>query len=972
MLDGIGETALIARYPLDGNVKDWSRNNLHASGEGGELVFAVDDKMDKVLSLSGRAQVLLPRQILEGRESLSMCGWVKLTAKEPEQYLLYLTGESGEALAIAPSGTKEKEGLSINTASELLQARGLSAVRWQHFALVYDAAGKTLACYVNAQQLGMNENIDLDWNALSKSLNKPRLTIGDNMAGQLSDFRFYSIALDQKQLAGIYNKALHQEETVEEEPVKESAFSAATSQLYNSYLLSVEDVVVTTAVGHLPRLPRWLEAVFEDGVPATKVRVLWPSPKDNSEVKQAGTYTVLGRIPGSDLRPRAQVMVEEAGKSTAPECRTEAFALEQVSLNPALHQQKNNFIENRDKFIDGLAASNPDDFLYMFRNAYGQEQPEGARALGVWDSQETKLRGHATGHYLSALAQAYASTGYDKELQSQFAEKMTYMVEVLSELSQLSGTPQNEGGGCIADPTAVLSRHGDTLYDSDLSAEHIRTDYWNWGKGYISAYAPDQFIMLEYGAKYGTDNTKIWAPYYTLHKILAGLLDVYEISGNEQALSIVEGMADWVYARLSQLPEETLTSMWKLYIAGEFGGMNDAMARLSRLTGESKYLDLAQLFDNTQLFFGNAEHTHGLAKNVDMFRGLHANQHIPQIMGALEIYRVSGDQAYFDIAENFWFKATGDYMYSIGGVAGASNPANAECFTREPATLFENGFSKGGQNETCATYNLLKLSRHLFFYHQDAAFMDYYERALYNHILASVAEHSPANTYHVPLRPASVKHFGNADMHGFTCCNGTALESHTKLQNSIYFKSVDNKTLYVNLYVPSTLKWEEKGVELEQSTAFPKDDKTRLRIKGKGEFDLKVRVPQWARAGFFVSINGEKQELEAIPGTYLTLSRKWKDGDVVELQMPFQFRLEPVMDQQNLASLFYGPVLLAAQEKASRETWRRVTLNAKDLRQSITGNPDELEFYIDGVEFKPFYESYGRYSVYFDAVLEYD
>lgn len=398
--------------------------------------------------------------------------------------------------------------------------------------------------------------------------------------------------------------------------------------------------------------------------------------------------------------------------------------------------------------------------------------------------------------------------------------------------------------------------------------------------------------------------------------------------------------------------------------------MNEVMARLYRITDEPRYLEVAHLFDNIRVFFGDAGHSQGLAKNVDLFRGLHANQHIPQIIGALEIYRVSSDPEYYHIADNFWNIVTNDYMYSIGGVAGASNPSNAECFTGQPATLYENGFSAGGQNETCATYNMLKLTGSLFLFNRNAELMDYYERALYNHILASVAEKTPANTYHVPLRAGSVKQFDNADMKGFACCNGTALESNTKFQNSIYFRSADNKALYVNLYVPSTLNWTEKNVIITQETAYPKEDCTRLTVKGSGRFDLNVRVPHWATKGFFVKINGRDKKVKAVPGSYLTLSRNWKDGDKVELRMPFKFYLEPVMDQQNVASLFYGPVLLAAQESEPMKEWRKVILNADDISKSISGDPEQLVFNIDSIVFKPFYETYGRHSVYLDVTLK--
>jgi len=748
-------------------------------------------------------------------------------------------------------------------------------------------------------------------------------------------------------------------------------FSKTTPQLYNEFLISVPDIQVETVVGYLPRLPRYIKGIYRNNFKGPDVRVLWPAPEDNSQVLVPGTYKINGRIAGTAIEPNAIIIVKEAKMPATPDRILEAFKLDEVILNTDINNHDTKFIENRDKFMKGLANTNPDNFLYMFRNAFGQVQPELAKPMGGWDSQQTKLRGHATGHYLSALAQAYAGAGYDDaSLQANFAEKMEYMVNTLYELSQMAGNPKIPGGEHVSDPGAVPPGPGKTDFDSDLSTDGIRTDYWNWGNGFISAYPPDQFIMLEKGATYGGSVTQIWAPYYTLHKILAGLMDIYEISGNRKSLEIVKGMGDWVYARLSRLPTETLISMWNRYIAGEFGGMNEAMARLYRITNEPRYLRVAQLFDNIRVFYGDAEHSHGLAKNVDMFRGLHANQHIPQIMGALEIYRDSHAPEYYHIADNFWNMVTDDYMYSIGGVAGARNPNNPECFTAQPATLYENGFAAGGQNETCATYNMLKLTRNLFFFNQNAELMDYYERGLYNHILASVAEHTPGNTYHVPLRPGSVKRFGNPDMTGFSCCNGTALESNTKLQNSIYFKSADNRSLYVNLYVPSTLIWADRNVTVTQSTAYPKEDYTRLTIKGKGRFDINVRVPHWATNGFFVSINGKEEKTKAVPGSYLTLSRNWKNGDTVELHMPFKFYLEPVMDQQNIASLFYGPVLLAAQESEPMNDWRKITLNENDISRSISGDADQLEFNIGGVVFKPFYETYGRYSVYLDVTLE--
>jgi len=988
ILDGIGETGLIARYVFDGDAKDWSRNNLHGKISDTKAKFVNDEQFGTVLSLpaDSKAFVSIPADGLLGEESLSISGWIFLRSPQKEQRFFDFGKNTNSHLFFAPAGTENEAGTQTQVITETgtkytTKSAALETGKWNYVAVVINIPSKSISTYVNGLLVSETKNAELDLAKLFdyNTAEKNKLYIGKSLAdstiylnAKLHDFRIYRVPLTDKQITRIYNNALkegQEEESGEEQTADLPKFAATTPQLYNQFLTSVSDVKVETVVGTLPRLPSYIKGVYTNGIEGPEVRVIWPSPKDNSEVLKSGQYTVTGSISGTDLKPKATVIVKEAKAIATPERKLEVFKLDQIVLNADLDGHQTKFIENRDKFLTTLATTDPDSFLYMFRNAFGQQQPKEAEPLGVWDTQETKLRGHATGHYLTAIAQAYASTGYDKTLQANFKDKMEYMVNTLYALEQLSGKPKESGGKFVSDPTAVPFGPGKSNYDSDLSPEGIRTDYWNWGEGFISAYPPDQFIMLENGATYGGQKTQIWAPYYTLHKIMAGLMDVYEVSGNEKALETAKGMGNWVYARMKKLPTETLISMWNRYIAGEFGGMNEAMARLYRITKDPHYLETAQLFDNIKVFYGDSNHTHGLAKNVDTFRGLHANQHIPQIMGALEMYRDSNTPDYYRVADNFWYKTVNDYMYSIGGVAGARNPANAECFISQPATIYENGFSSGGQNETCATYNMLKLTGDLFLYDQRAELMDYYERGLYNHILSSVAENSPANTYHVPLRPGSVKQFGNAHMTGFTCCNGTAIESNTKFQNSIYFKSADNNALYVNLYVPSTLKWTEKNITIEQTTDFPNEDFTKLTIKGNGKFDFKVRVPHWATKGFFVKINGKEEKVKAQPGSYLSLNKKWKDGDVIELRMPFQFHLEPVMDQQNIASLFYGPILLAAQETEPRKDWRKVTFDAKDIGKSIKGDAKKLEFTIDGISYKPFYETYGRHSVYLDVTL---
>lgn len=995
ILDGIGETGMIARYVFNGDLRDWSRNNLHAKFGRAEPSFVNDNRFGRVLSLSGEnnAFVTIPGEALTDLESLSISGWIYLRSNQKGQRFFDFGRDANKHFFATPAGSNTQEGYQALIMSEKINNKGAIAPaielnKWVHLAIVIDIPSKTMVTYVDSKPVGEAKEIPRDLTEVFGQQSGEKilyigksLSPGDpNLNALVHDFRIYRIPLTGGQVASIYSNALRGR-GVNEGSVNTNRrrpedtlqrFSPTDPQLYTAYLVSVSDVKVETEVGNLPRLPAYIPGTYKDELKdkGPKVRVIWPAPTDNSAVLKPGSYIVTGRVAGTNFQPKAFVRVTAAKKSATPNLKLATFNLSQVFLKTDAHGHETQFIENRDKFINTLAKTDPNSFLYMFRHAFGQKQPDGAKPLGVWDSRDTKLRGHATGHYLSAIAQAYAGTAYDKTLQAHFAQKMEYMVNVLYELSQLSGKPKETGGAFVSDPATVPIGPGKTNYDSDLSDTAIRNDYWNWGKGFISAYPPDQFIMLEKGARYGGQKNQVWAPYYTLHKIMAGLLDVYEVSSNKKALEIASGMGDWVYARLSKVPTDTLIRMWNTYIAGEYGGMNEIMARLYRITGKANYLKTAQLFDNVRVFFGDTAHSNGLAKNVDLFRGLHANQHIPQIIGSIETYRVSNDPEYYKIADNFWYKAVNDYMYSIGGVAGARNPNNAECFIGQPGTLYENGFSAGGQNETCATYNMLKLTGDLFLFDPRGELMDYYERALYNDILASVAENTPANTYHIPLRPGSIKQFGNPNMTGFTCCNGTALESSTKLQNSIYFRSKDNQALYVNLYIPSTLNWTERKVTVEQTTNFPHEDNTNLTIKGSGKFDINVRVPGWATKGFFVKINGKEQKLDAKPGSYLKISRTWKDGDVIELKMPFQFHLDPVPDQQNIASLFYGPILLAAQESEARKEFRKIILDAEDINKSIKGDPEKLEFTIDDVVFKPFYETYGRHSVYLDVELK--
>ncbi|MBV7696372.1 beta-L-arabinofuranosidase domain-containing protein [Streptomyces sp. TRM70350] len=489
---------------------------------------------------------------------------------------------------------------------------------------------------------------------------------------------------------------------------------------------------------------------------------------------------------------------------------------------------------------------------------------------------------------------------------------------------------------------------GSTFADAsgrDLTATLRRT----WGgpshPGFLAAYPETQFIQLE--SMTSGDYTRVWAPYYTAHKILRGLLDAYLATDDEQALDLASGMCDWMYSRLSKLPDATLQRMWGIFSSGEFGGIVEAIVDLHALTGKAEHLALARLFDLDRLI-------DACAADTDILDGLHANQHIPIFTGYVRLYDATGEQRYLTAAKNFWNMVVPHRMYGIGGTSTSE-------FWRARDIIA--GTISATTAETCCAYNMLKLSRTLFFHEQRPAYMDYYERALYNQVLGSKQDkpdaEKPLVTYFIGLAPGHVRDY--TPKQGTTCCEGTGLESATKYQDSVYFQQADGSALYVNLYSPSTLDWAEKGVTVTQTTDYPREQGSTLTIRGRRtRFDLRLRVPSWATAGFRVTVNGRTVGGTPRPGSYVTVSRTWRDGDVVRIAMPFRLRVEKALDDPSLQTLFYGPVNLVGRNSATSYLefglYRNAALSG-DLLPTltpVTGKP--LHYTLDGTEFAPFFE----------------
>ncbi len=646
-------------------------------------------------------------------------------------------------------------------------------------------------------------------------------------------------------------------------------------------IVSLKKYSIATVVGCAPKLPKVAITVKDDGTFGV-AEVEW-NPINVSSYQKPGTFCVGGTVKGTDLKAVANVNVSAAELSgnfeseNIPYERTaEPFELGSVTIEDKV------FAAARDRDYEYLLSVNDDQLLYNFRAASGLDTKNAPPAEG-WDAPDCNLRGHTTGHYLSAIAQAYAGS---KDVK--FKKKIDYMIQEL---------------GKCQDAMAASGK---------------------FNPGFLSGYSEEQFDKLEELTTY----PKIWAPYYTLHKIMAGLVDCYVLAGNSQALNICVKLGDWVYNRLSRLSEEKRTKMWALYIAGEFGGINEVMARLYGITGKKEYLTTAEFFDNDKLYVPMAE-------NVDTLGGIHSNQHIPQVVGVLEMFRANKKPYYYKIAKNFWEMVVGSHTYNIGG------NGEGEMF-RAAGKIARYIGDKNA--ETCSSYNMLKLTRALFFHTPEPKYMDYYERTLYNHIVASQDQSAPngGSTYFMPLCPGSRKEF-NSD--GNSCCHGTGMENHTKYQDTIYIRSIDKSALYINLYIASSLDWEEKGFKITQTGDFLIDQATKISVDGCGKLDIKLRVPYWIEKGFTVKVNGTIQDIVSLPGSYITLSREWNNGDEIEISMPFTFRVERTPDDPSIASIMYGPLVMVGISDTNK--YIELNLDSENISRSFIPAKTPLNFIID-------------------------
>lgn len=593
-----------------------------------------------------------------------------------------------------------------------------------------------------------------------------------------------------------------------------------------------------------------------------------------------------------------------------------------------------------------LLELEPDRMLAGYRIRAGLEPK--AKGYGGWDSVEGKqLTGHIAGHYLSAVSLMYAATGDPR-----FKERADYLVQ------ELKAVQDKRGNGYLGAITDNKGKDGETIFE-EVSRGDIRSG--------------------------GFDLNGMWSPWYTLHKMYAGLRDAYRFTGNRTALEVELKFAAWADGILARMSDAQIQHM----LNTEFGGMNEVFGDLYADTGDRRWLDLSYKFEHHAF-------TDPLKRHQDDLAGKHGNTQVPKMLGSLVRFAYTGDPGDGFAASFFWDCVVQHHSYATGG-------HGKDEYFGEPDKL--NDRVDGRTCETCNVYNMLKLTRRLFALRPDAEYADFEERALFNHILASIDPEDGRTCYMVPVG-RGVQHEYQDMFQSFTCCVGTGMESHALHGDGIYYQSGD--TFWVNLYTPSTADWQEAGVKIAVETDLPEGESATLKLTvgSPREFTLALRRPFWVDDGFSVKVNGEPvaPKLLAAPRTeasgrrrgapvpalkvssYVLLKRTWKTGDEVAIAMPKTLRLEPLPDNPRRVAILWGPLVLAGDlgPEETRRGRRRASAAPDDVPVFVAAERPVVEwlkpvpgktraFRTDGVgrardvDFVPFYRLHRRtYAVYWD------
>jgi uncharacterized protein len=575
------------------------------------------------------------------------------------------------------------------------------------------------------------------------------------------------------------------------------------------------------------------------------------------------------------------------------------------------------FLHATDLNVKTLLNYEPDRLLSKFYSEAGLK-PKADHYKG-WEDET--IAGHSLGHYLSACSMMYQTTGDNR-----FLERVNYIVNELK-----------------------------ILQDAD-------------GEGYIGAFPKGKKILEEEVAKgdirsQGFDLNGIWVPFYTQHKMMAGLRDAYRLCGNTTALEVEKRFARWLDGIVTPLNEEQVQKMLRC----EHGGISETLADLYADTKDVYYLRISKIFYQKAIL-------DPLKDGIDILPGKHCNTNIPKLIGLSRIYELTGDTSDRKAAEFFWQTVVNHHSYVTGG------NGNNEYFG--PADKLRDRLGEG-TTESCNVYNMLKLSEHLFEWNASAQIAEFYERALFNHILSTQNPETGNVTYNLSLEMGGFKDF--QDPFWFTCCIGSGMENHSKYGKNIYYHN-DNE-LFVFQYIASELKWKEKGIVITQKTTYPGEQGSLFEFSCKKpvKLTLQIRYPEWAKNGIEIKVNGTLKRFTGKSGIFIPIKRTWRTGDKVEIKIPFSLRLETMPDDSNRVAIMYGPLVLAGDlgpvtDSSSGDPMYVPVLMTQNRDPSTWMKPVEgkINTFLTlntsrprDVEMKPFYTTYNRrYSIYWDLFNE--
>jgi DUF1680 family protein len=559
----------------------------------------------------------------------------------------------------------------------------------------------------------------------------------------------------------------------------------------------------------------------------------------------------------------------------------------------------------------------PDRLLSKFYTEAGLK-PKAEHYMG-WENES--LAGHSLGHYLSACSMMYQTSG-----DTAFLNRVNYIVDELKKLQDA------DGDGYIG-----AFPNGKKIFENEVAKGNIRAQGFNLNG--------------------------IWSPFYTQHKILAGLRDAYQLCGDTTALYVEKRFADWIGSVVAPLTDDQVQKM----LHCEYGGISETLADLYADTKDQKYLQISRIFYDKAVL-------DSLKAKRDILPGKHCNTNIPKLIALARLYELTGDTSDMKAAEFFWTTVVNHHSYVTGG--------NGDKEYFGPADKFRDRLNEE-TTESCNVYNMLKLSEHLFEWDGSEKVADYYERALFNHILASQNPETGNVTYNLSLAMGGFKDF--QDPYEFTCCIGTGMENHSKYGRNIFYHN--NNDLFVFQFIASQLDWKEKGIILTQNTTYPEEQGAHFEFKCEKPVNitLQIRYPYWARNGIEITVNGKKKNVLQQPGSFVSIEREWKTGDIADVKIPFSLRLEAMPDDSNRVAVMYGPLVLAGDLGPLNDSGVHDTSfvpvmitenrNPSAWMKPVDGKPNTFITINTGrqadVEMKPFYTIYNRhYSIYWDLFNE--